>query len=388
MFKLRNLFFSEKKNNQNIKKLNEKQISAGYSEFSRELMGYIENLEETGETALEILSMKIARKLGEYTHKDKNIQEFIRENFRTMEGSLPFVVKDIVENGFLHGFAGAEIVYKIMDNKIYTKKIQTFASSECTYSYENNEFRQGSIVIPNEKLIFYDRNKAKLKKLEKLTDIKKILIKLWCLYVESYVSPLIHGKSDDVDALSKELENIYLKKTITTDLESEIHAIKLNGGGGKEFLQALEYFDKLIYRIFYLGGNFVSGEKTGTTANANVNENIVDSITDWIASEIREILVEQWIRKLIEYNFNGVDDFGKFILQNKKDTEVMFKLAQTLQILSNIGLINIDDFNSLREKFDLLEIDEKKLKDLYDDDEIQKKIEAMKKDDKANGVSE
>lgn len=389
MLGIQNLFFADSTaDNQKTKKPSEKQISSGYSTYARELMGHLDDLEETSETALEILSMKVAKKLGDYNHEDENIQELIRSNIKGMEGSLKFVVKDLVENGFLHGFAGAEIVYKIKDNKVYTKKLQTFTSRECTYNYDDKEFQQDGTTIPNNKLIFYDRKKAKLKQLDKLVNIKKILIKLWCLYTESYVSPLLHGKSDDVDELSKALENIHLKKTVITDLESELEAIKLNGGGGKEFLQALEYIDKLIYRIFYLGGNFSSGEKTGTTANANVNENIIDDITDWIAEEIREILIEQWVRKLIDYNFIGIEDYGKFALPNKKDVDVMYKFAQTVKIISDIGLINIDDFNVLREKFDLPEIDDEKLKKLYEDEEVKKIVEAMKKDDKTSGVSE
>ena len=65
----------------------------------------------------------------------------------------------------------------------------------------------------------------------------------------------------------------------------------------------MEYIDKLIYRVFFLGGNFSQGEKSGTTANAGVNETILEDVTDWLAEEVREALLENWIRKIIQYFF-------------------------------------------------------------------------------------
>lgn len=358
-------------------KVQEGQVSTETSDTMLELTGFLENIDETAETALEILSMKTAKKLGTYFNKDEDIQEFVRENLEKMEGSISFVVKDLVENAFLHGFSGAEIVYKIMNQKVYTKKIITFSSSECSYNFEDKEFKQNSTTIPNEKLIFYYRRKAKLDKMERLINIKRIFLKLWCKYIEGFTTPLIHGQTDDVDTLSEALQNIYFKKNITTDLESKINAIKLDSGGSKEIQGAMEYIDKLIFRIFYLGGSYSAGEKSGTTANSKTNENMIEDVTDWLAEEIREVLKESYIKKIIDYNFNKVESYGYFALPTKKDTDMLYKLAMTLQVLANMGYIGLDDVNIIREKFDLPEIEENELKDMLSDDKVKELVEKM-----------
>ncbi len=370
---LLNIF--KKKSN---KKELESQVATSGSKLHTQLIGFIEEADETSETALEILSMKVAKKIGNYQHKDKKIEELVQKNLEQMEGSLQFTVKDLIEEGFMAGFAGAEIVWKIEQGEVRTKKIITLSSSECAYDYETDNFTFDNISIPKEKRILYIRKKGKSDKLNKLVRTKEILFQMWCQYIESFITPILHGKGDDVESLSNNLRDLFFKKSISTDTEVEINAIKLDSGGSAEIQSAMEYIDKLVFRMFFLGSNFSNGEKAGTTANSQANENVLEDITDWLAEEIRELLVESYIRKLIEYNKGEQEDYGQFVYKGKKDTDMLHKLAMTLEILSRIGYISIEDINNIRERFDLPEIAESDIEKIDIDEKVNELMKNVK----------
>lgn len=352
----------------------EKQYGSEYSMWTKELYGLFIGLDETAESASEIFAMKVAGKIGEYYHSEEKIQKLIRDNIENMGSSLKFVIKDMVENAFIHKFSGAEIVWEIKKGKVYTKKLIAFDSGECKYDREKEVFTQDMIDIPREKMIVYIRNSGKGEKIKKFQEIKRFFLQFWAKYIEGYTTPLLHGKSDNIDDMQEALENIYFKKSITTSLDSEITSIKLDNGGSKEIQQAMEYIDRLIYRMYYLGGNYVNGDKSGTVANSEVNENMFEAATSWIAEEVREVLLEEWVRRLIIYNFGIKDNWGYFALPQQGDVEKLHKLAMIMQILIEIGVITIDDYNIIREKFNLPETEIKK-ETIYDDDEIKKIVE-------------
>lgn len=328
-----------------------KQVAVTYSDWQREINGLFSKVDETAETALEMLTMKVAKKIGDYQHRDLKIQEIVLRNFEKMEGSITFIVKELVEEAFMQSFAGAEIVWKIEENELRTKKVIVLDTSECSYDFDNEIFRYNGKIIPEEKLIFYHRKRGKAKKVNKLIEVKEILFQMWCQYIESFISPVIHGKTDNPDDLKDKISNFFFKKSITTDKETEINAIKLDGGGSKEIQSAMEYIDKLTYRLFFFGGNFSAGEKTGTTANSQVNENILEDVTDWIALEIKEVLLDRWVRKIIQYNIGEVEDYGAFVNPINRDANMLATLANAMSILANMGIISVEDFDKIRDMF-------------------------------------
>lgn len=348
-----------------------KQIATSYSQWQTELYALYSKTDETAETALETFAMKVAKKVGNYQHKDPKVQELVQRNFEKMQGSITFVVKEMVEEAFMKGFVGAEIVWQIEKGELRTKKIIVLDSTECSYSLETEIFRYNGKIIPEEKLIYHQNKRAKAKKVNKLIDVKEILFQMWCQYLESFTSPIIHGKSDNPVKLGEDIKNLFFKKSISTDLESEITAIKLDGGGGNEILNAIEYIDKNLYRLFFLGGNFSQGEKSGTTANSKVNENMFEDVTDWKAEEMRELLLETWVRKIIQYNIGEIDDYGAFVNPTQRDADMLQKLAIALKTLADMGIITIEDFDKIREIFGF-----EKLKE---DEEINEKKEDVEK---------
>lgn len=353
------LFDYFKKDKSTKKEDMQKQIATNYSKWQSEIYGLFSKVDETAETALEMLAMKVAKKIGVYQHSDEKIKELVERNIEKIQGSLSFVVKDLVEESFMKGFAGAEIVWEIVGNELRTKKIIVLDSSECDYSFTTEDFKFNGVLIPKEKLIFYNRKKAKAKKINKLLDVKELLFQMWCQYIEGFITPVMHGKTDnDVEKLNEKLKDIFFKTSIVTDKDTDILTIKLDSGGSAEIQSAMEYIDKLIYRVFFLGGNFSQGEKSGTTANAGVNETILEDVTDWLAEEVREALLENWIRKIIQYNVGEIDDYGAFENPTNRDTEMLARLATALKTIADMGVITINDFDKIREMFGFEKLEE------------------------------
>ena len=152
----------------------------------------------------------------------------------------------MVEESFMKGFAGAEIVWEIVGNELRTKKIIVLDSSECDYSFTTEDFKFNGVLIPKEKLIFYNRKKAKAKKINKLLDVKELLFQMWCQYIEGFITPVMHGKTDnDVEKLNEKLKDIFFKTSIVTDKDTDI----LNNES--ENLEWMSNLDNVRHAIVY-----------------------------------------------------------------------------------------------------------------------------------------
>jgi hypothetical protein len=69
---------------------------------------------------------------------------------------------------------------------------------------------------------------------------------------------------------------------------------------------------------------------------------------EWLAGELKEVLLEQWIRKLISYNFE-TDNFGRFEVMKEKTLDM-----NTIKILSDLGFLKVEDEEQIREKAGLI----------------------------------
>ena len=68
--------------------------------------------DETIAAGLEFVTLAAISRLGEYVHEDRpDIQDFIRENFESMQGSLPMAVGDIL-CAMWAGFSITEVVLR------------------------------------------------------------------------------------------------------------------------------------------------------------------------------------------------------------------------------------------------------------------------------------
>jgi len=336
--------------------MDEKQHGLEYSSFSKLLVGLMYSADETADTAADIFSMRAAKKFGIYYNKDEKIQAFVRENIDKLKGSLVFNVKKMVKESFLHGFSGSEIVWELKGGKVWTKKIITFDSMLSNYDRESNIYTFECTDIPVDKMVIWIRETAKITKMNRLQAIKAIFMQFWGRYIESYISPLIVGKANNASEMMKILENLHFKKHIAIGVDENVEAIKADAGGSQEIQTAMEHIDDLIYRVFYIGAVLKDGKSSGGRATSDTQKDILDEMTDWIVEEAREVFLEQWVRKVIEYNFGNDSEIGRFGEDKKEDYDELTKYSAIIDILARNGIINESDYNKIREKFGLYQI--------------------------------
>ena len=58
----------------------EGQVATNFSKWQTEIYGLFSKADETAETALEMLAMKTAKKIGVYQHLDPKIQDLVERN--------------------------------------------------------------------------------------------------------------------------------------------------------------------------------------------------------------------------------------------------------------------------------------------------------------------
>lgn len=330
---------------QEKKEIEEKQYAKRYTQFAQLLMGRLFNSDETYDTAADILSMKIAKNIGQYYHDDEEIQAFVRENIEKMKGSLMLCTAEMAKDAFLHGFSGTEIVWEPRNGRIWTKELIVLDSMVSSYDREKEEYDFDMTRIPTEKMIIYIRKTAKHDKIARLQAIKTQFLQYWAMYIESFIAPLLIGKGDNPEKLGELLgDGFGFLKQICVGTNESVEAIQLDKGGSDEIQKAMEYIDKLIYRTFYIGSVLKDGESAGGRATSGTQKEILDEIAEWIADELKEVLLEQWIRKLITYNFEA-DNFGRFEISKQKTLDM-----NTVKILSDLGFLKVEDEEYIREQ--------------------------------------
>ncbi len=335
-----------------IEKIDEKQqlqYGKRYTQFNSLLIGKLFHSDETYDTAADILSMKIAKQIGQYYHDDEKIQAFVRENIEKLEGSLLLSIADIARDAFIHGFSGTEIVWELRNGKVFTKTLIVLDSGASYYDREKEQFTFDMRDIPREKLMIWTRRDAKHDKIARLQEIKKYFLQYWAMYIESYISPMLVGKGNNPEKLAEALgDGFGFLKTLTIGTEESVESINVGAGGSDEIQRAMEYIDKLIYRTFYIGAVLKDGESSGGRATSGTQKEILDEIVEWLAGELKEVLLEQWIRKLISYNFE-TDNFGRFEVMKEKTLDM-----NTIKILSELGFLKVEDEEQIREKAGLI----------------------------------
>lgn len=335
------------------KELDKNKYGSAFSQYTKVLIGNMENADGTADTAAEYFAMRAASKIGDYYHENEDIQDFIRKDIENIKGSLKLITKKFIQEALVHGFSGIEIVWQLQQSKIRTKELVSFNTENCIYDRESEVFNQENTIIPRDKMIIYIRDSSKMDKIRKLLRIKRYFLEFWGKYIENFVSPLVVGEGEDPDEMLKAIDNLYFKKAVTVGTGEKVYYLQANVGGSGEIQKAMEYIDKLVYRVFHLGGSFSAGEKSGTVQNSDVNKEMFEEATDWVAEEVRELLLEEWIRKVVEYNFGNQENYGEFKLDSGEELDKKLIYAQILEILQRIGIITFEDYEDIRKKLNL-----------------------------------
>ncbi len=311
---------------------------------------------------------------------DKEIAAFVKSALDNMNGSLVQAVFGIM-NALVHGYSISEMVFEPIESGAFAGKWGLRAvKPKHPEDYDFDLDRFGNIKsllltdenskqtkVPAWKFALYTYlpefgrpwGRSDLRAVYKHWWSKDFLLKWWNIYLETFGAPTRVGKypagstsvSKQTD-LKRVLRDIVNNTAITLPDDMDIEFITAAGNAG--FETAVEYHDAQIVRGI-LGQTLTSseGKRVGSLALGNVHQETMEDYVTFLRRDIAEsVMREQIIRRLVEFNYSGVDTLPRFVWQPRKGKIVMSSVSD-IATLIDTGIVTSDDFAALRERLDL-----------------------------------
>lgn len=350
--------------------------------------------DETVGQGFDFLVLGVLNKLGEYDHENATIKNFINKQFERMHGNLLLVCKEIL-TAIWAGFSVTEINYSLSNGLVGIDSLATYHPSTLYFNVDEKgrlmdlgvkQFMiTGSHVdIPTSKCIIYTHDmrfgnlygRSAFKRIYKDWVLKDPILKMWARALDRFGTPLVvamvpEGQINDPDNPLQKIEQIDYVIRILNDLQNQtalamstpgennkgdIKTVTNGGTGvGQAFNAAVAYFNKMIYRGLLLP-SLVGDE--GSSGSYNLGEKHFDTfqaVLDNIYNTLTEVLIEQLIRRLIEFNFGKQESYGSFP-QKKLSEDDKKLLSEIFGQMIDKGVLDPDvqaDFDYMRSTLDI-----------------------------------
>lgn len=359
-----------------------------------------ERMLETDETVavgIHFLTLSILLKLGEYTHDNPKITAFVRENFESMQDNIYAACEEIL-TGLWAGYSGSELIWKPSGSQIMLDKIVTYHPRTILLQVDRQTgnytgikqwrwFDGSPIDIPKEKAILFTYNKkfgnhygkSIFKPIRKNWLLKDPILKMWARALDRFGTPLLAAlvsdeQINDPDNPGKQisqlewalrmLENIqsgtglaFHSGSKETGNETKISSLTNGGSGiGEAFEKAAGYLNKMILRGLLVPSLMADdGSGKGSYALGQAHFAVFDMTITSIYKGLTEVLLEQIVRRMVEYNFGKQKNYGSFT-EIKLEQEDRKLLSECFSNLTNSGYItsqNQEDMDAVRDAMKL-----------------------------------
>lgn len=364
--------------------------------------------DETVASASEYIKMSAMARLGEYQNEDEEIQDFVRENLRNIEGSWMSAVSEIM-SAYDYGFSTTEKLYRYRDKKVWLRGLQTLIPTTVSLDYhregpDKNKLKTiwqhhhagHEVEIPVDKVVHFPFNGAfgnhygesRLKAAYPNWYIKKRLVKAGGIAMERFGTPLAIGNTESttpitvggtsgtqmspVQALAKNLDCLGSRGSMATGGKTTVTIHYPPPGCGESILNQIAYHNKMIYRALGLPSLIADHGDTGSYSLGKQHYKLFTLILEKLLYELCEVLISQLIRPLIELNFGPQEHYGEFAIESF-DTEEAKALAEYFAILADKGFIDaedIDELNMVRSQLGLKPREQEDLQPSEPDDSL------------------
>lgn len=361
------------------KKELEKQAVPGVVMFRRlnpfdQIIGYINNpdpvsyyremvqTDATIAACLEFVSLAVVSKLGDYTHPNKDIQDFIRANFEQLEGSFVDTCKSLMS--FLWaGYAVAEIVTEVKDDRVWLHSLPILPAENVRFKLDEDpgSLNYGSLAeviqnpqmvseahLPAEKCLIIRNDYpgsseqspyglSRLKCILSIYAAKTEAEKNWAYALGRYGSPILQYELENpaqkvktsdgrvMTAFEQAQEQVNAAgelKGVVSFKGNNLQMIYPPAGIGEGFKKACDYYNRLIMRGLLIPSLLFDNGDTGSYSLGQEHYKLFDVSLDAILSILTEAILEQLVRPLIDWNFGTQDDYGAYeVKATSLDTE-------------------------------------------------------------------
>ena len=318
-------------------------------------------------TGFEILKYLLSSKqwiLTDTNEDDSAIYDFTYEMLQGMETEFGTIIKQMT-SAILWGFSVHEIMYDVSDGRIIVKDllpvhIKTLQENPFVYD-EDGELvaihqvtSSGVADIPINKCLLYSYNSLYDEKeghgllydFLPIVEDKENVMDWLMTYAEKNESPTLYGKTSNPtsrDELLGAFEDISDGTTgLVIGAEDEVGVLESNHRG-EAFFKILQYKDNQIFRRMFIG-NLLLGDnsQTGTYAQSKTQFDFTLQVYDGILEEIANILQEQLINPIVEFNY-GSSVNAPILSFDKFTTGDLEKLFNVIKPLMDSGVLDSEN---------------------------------------------
>lgn len=356
-----------------------------------------ERMYETDETVfsgVEMLVQSCLSRLGDYTHGDNRIQDFVQANLCKMDGSFLARAADML-TAVIYGYSVTEKIWEQRGDYIWVKDLQTLHPATITFDIfregpDKNKIRCAyqflhgflQTELPPDKIIVYSHGskfqnlfgKSRLKRAFKSWFIKDVLLRCWGLCLERYGTPYTVANTDmngfvNINGqkvqnhvyLGQVLDNMGSAGSLVLDEKTKIDIKYAPKGLGQDFEQAVAAMNRSIHMAIGLPSLMMDNGKTGSYSLGQQHFDNFVLVLESILTEFTEVIISQLIRPLIELNFGEQSDYGDFQREDFSAADQNM-MSQTLCNISNSGIADfrtsLEANNWGREKLGMPILDE------------------------------
>lgn len=341
------------------------------------------NTDETVSASYHFLTLCTISFLGEYTNPDDKIAGFVHECFESMDGSLALACEDIL-SAVWAGYSATEIVWKADAGRIMLDYLATYHPYTITFHtdekgrlYKVNQRRLFSAMgddIPPEKCIIFTYRKrfnnyygtSAFKPVRKNWLLKDAILKMWARALDKFGTPILSAIVPDgtvkdpetgeevsqLEYATKLLANLQNGTSLVLSAKDagtgsqggqlpKLEAVVTGGNGtGEAFDRAVSYLNKMIARGLLIPSLvFDEGARSGSLALGTSHFNGFLLMVRALFTQLKEVLLDQFISRLIEYNFGPQKNWGDF-QERPPGAEELKLYSEVFLNLVNAGFIN------------------------------------------------
>lgn len=356
--------------------------------------------DETVGASFNFMTLAVISFLGEYSHPDNpQITQFVHDCFESMDGSLALACEDIL-SAVWAGYSCTEIIWKAIGTRIMLDYLATYHPATITFEVDQRgrlkNTKQlallqaiGSDLPPEKCIIFSYRKrfnnyygKSAFKPIRKNWLLKDAFLKMWARGSDKFGTPLLVAIVPDGTIKDPETGNDISQLEYATKILANIQngtalAFSAKGGSGgsgsgqqldvkaltsggagmaETFDKAISYFNKMISRGLLIPSLvFDEGARSGSLALGTSHFFGFLLMVRALFTQLKEILLDQFISRLITYNFGPQKNWGDF-QERPPSAEEMKLWTEIFSNLTNAGVFDPsveDDFRHARAKMGL-----------------------------------
>ncbi len=372
--------------------------------------------DETVGSGIEFMKLALIASIRDYYHPDPEIKEFVRKSLDEMTGTAAYAIGELAESALIFGYSVSEILWKLVDGKIQIDELMNYhpasiiiwptaqgrlldrhpldnpfyippaGISHCGIwqlgldgaTYNHLPLNKVCLVTHGKRSGIYTGTSA-IQRIYKNWKLKDIVLEMYNVALDRYGTPVTYaivpaGMTPDMvtdpntgklrnktirEAAEEALANMHRGTSLVFQRPSmqddvKVDALTTGNNFGSVFLDAINYYNKAIYRGLLIPQLLLEEGSAGLSNPGAIHWQVFKLMIQAFAKEIIEPFCEQVIGRMIQYNFKDTRP-GQFIVE-PFDPAVSSILATVFDKLVKNGYLNPgdqDDLNEVRELFGL-----------------------------------